>query len=151
LENGEIETWKDVTVDVNSGKRSPTDVIKVPNSRYISMVNKSKEFTTKSCGSLHGRDKSLHHGIMLDTYHYKGKEKPWLQPIETDNLPKTFSEDLQGRGVWLYWLGIANQTLSLSLPSVINSTGRGTSGVLDWKSDRNMLLQPDINLPVPII
>eukprot|EP00980_Cylindrotheca_fusiformis_P008152 scaffold1727_cov133-Cylindrotheca_fusiformis.AAC.55 len=149
LENGEVDTWAEVTSNVNYW-RNRTNVVGLADGKYIGIVNKSKSDDFRICGSLHGRDPSELHGLALDTYHYKGKDKPWLQPIHANEIPPTYTTDLQGRDVWLYWLGQANRTLNLRIPNVLEVHGRGPT-MLDWTSDRNMLLNPTVEIPVPVL
>jgi hypothetical protein len=150
LENGNVDTWNEVTSNVGFW-RNRTNVVNLANDKkYIAIVNTSNDYSSRACGSLHGRESNVLHGLALDTYHYKGKDKPWLQHIQAEDIPSTYSGDLEGRNVWLYWLGEANKTLNLYLPSVMmDMNGRGPT-TLDWTSDRNMLLQPGVELPVPI-
>ena len=170
LENGEIDTWRDISSWTDEDKViNKVNPIKVTKNQYIALVNKSKayqinnnnnnnNYNTGCRGHLHGRNKGTIKGLALDMYHYKGKEKPWLEPIIADSIPATYSTNLKGRDVWLYWLGVANTTLGIKLPDRIDisSSSSSSSGgdgrgptVLDWKSDRNMLLQPGIELPRP--
>ena len=149
--NGDIETWQQVgrPSEQQQQQIDSLNIIAVPaQNKHIAMIKREPYPENLVCGSLHGRNPDEFRGMNLDVYHYKGKEKPWLQTITSADIPTAYSTSLEGRDAWLYWLGVANRTWNLQLPSTIEQTGMGPS-VLDWTSDRNMILQPHIQLPSP--
>ena len=144
--NGTVVTWNRVLYPkVKEYRRRRFKVIKINNPEtnkgtFIVPVKLIERPGWKGCG---GRIGNSWNGIKLtnppysDQLHYV-RNKPWDEPIIASEIPTQ----------WLYWLGAANRSMGLNLPSMFpNASKRVYSGV----SMEEQLFVPDIELPVPLL
>lgn len=103
----------------------------------------------------------------LYNLHYNGSKKPWRFAITPNKIPPVLDVATIGiqRPYWLHWLGVANRTFDLQLPSRIapgeGSSGSTTSSATQAKvgnplgyaglRDENVLFHRDTDIPRPYL
>ena len=87
--------------------------------------------------------------FLADWFHFTGggARKPWKQPI-------THSQTHNSRGAirgmtdfWMYYLGQANETKQLDMPSVIGKTGGKPAGKKEGKEDDQLFVGGGVEVP----
>jgi hypothetical protein len=167
FQTGEVLTWKDVTYNETYWKTAnetnsrmggaghfpvATTVVNekgVEEEHYVAIVDKFMP-PWKSCGQYFGRSEPV---PIVDMYHYGASSKPWMRTITTETIPKEFSSNnFEGSDVWLYYLGSANRSFGLNLPSVLLASNNKTMGNPSQfrKNDLMQLLHPSIRIPRPM-
>jgi hypothetical protein len=141
---GEVHTWQEVP---SSSLPNVSNVFEVSNHTFITRANKSRPFR-KGCGMLLGRNRIDENPPFSDSFHFTGRGKPWRQTINAALIPTSLNSTLGASDVWRYWLGQANRTFGLELPSHIKISKGYAAGAFDmW--DYDQLLRPEIELPIP--
>jgi hypothetical protein len=140
-----IDTWQEVTSNVEYWRTLKKKVIEVSGHRYIAMVNRTKSWNN---GPLYGKGRKNEDGLMGDFYHFAGGFKPWSKGIQAENIPSVYNVSaMDPLEIWLYFLGEANRTLALNLPSFFaRFKGYPLGNGLDAKT----LLDPIIEIPKPL-
>ena len=96
-------------------------VADAPNGKYVAEVEERKRALQSGCvGPVHNRPPRF--APFTDFFHKAGKHKIWGTSIKANKIPSVYNESLAQEQIWLYWLGEANRTLRLNLPSFINCT-----------------------------
>ena len=144
---GKTDTWREVTGNVDYWRKQAVPVFGVKDNRFIAKV-RSEFVDLRGCGGpkLNRRGAYAKIPPFRDFYHFAGGGKPWNQPIVAQDVPSNYSSAVKGRDVWMYWLGEANRTLELRLPSRIETAKGNPLGGADAPDH---LLANDIELPVP--
>jgi hypothetical protein len=141
-----IETWQEVTSNVEYWRTFNKKVIEVSSNRYIAMVNQTKSLWNN--GPLYGSGGKYEAGLMGDFYHFAGGGKPWSKGIRAENIPSVYNvSSMRPQEVWLYFLGEANRTLALNLPSFL---AKFKGYPLGTGLDAKTLLDPIIEIPKPL-
>jgi hypothetical protein len=142
---GEVHTWQEVPSSWPS--KNVSNVFEVSNDTFITLTKKFRPFR-KGCGMLLGRSRIERFPPFIDSFHFAGPKKPWLQPINATLIPSSLNSTLGAQDVWRYWLGLANRTFRLELPPIMNILAGSPLGEFN-RSDYDQLLRPEIELPVP--
>ena len=144
-----IQTWREVTEDAECW-RNRTNVIAVDGGKFLAKVDEDRNSVIKGCGGPPlGREGRWSRAVPYsDFYHFAGGQKPWNQPIFASDIPtsRDFLKDpiAVGRQFWTYFLGQANLTLELELPSEIVVSKGNPLGYADPGKD---LFHDDLEFP----
>jgi hypothetical protein len=135
----QVQTWQEVT----HSRQSNSNIVAASGQRYTAIVNKT-EYKSKTCMTTKG--------WKLSNLHYNGNGKPWNKPILSEDIPDSYSKSLngrdKGRGIWLFWLGMANRTKDLQLPSAMLFLNKSTPAGFS-SGDKSVLFRPEVEVPKP--
>lgn len=138
---GSVETWR----QVSSLAAAHPNAIRVDNDHLIAHVQ-TQHNILQGCGGLpYGRKGDYaKYAPYSDYLHFNGIRKPWIKPIDANFLPKRLDQVATARHVWLYYLGRANRTYGLNLPSVLKLRVGNPLGPASTPED---LFLPNVTLP----
>jgi len=145
ISNNIYLTYREV-VDVTPNFKS---VHKNSTNHMISFCANKTQPLILTCPGGDGTGKPSSKGTLSQTiHHFPGGYKPWGQGgITVNTTDKRLFSELSSRDKWRYYLSEANRTYSLNLPSRLKMTAKHPSG---GKIGANVLLSPDVEIPVPI-
>jgi hypothetical protein len=96
----------------------------------------------------------------LYNFHFNGNKKPWRNDITVDQIPQILEDwtTATQHEFWFYWLGVANQTLDLRLPSIIRyggerekESGKKHGNPLFYDKNQDLLFAQDLVIPRPFV
>jgi hypothetical protein len=131
----QVQTWQEVT----HSRQNNSNIVAASGQRYTAIVNKTK-FKSKTCLTMKGWN--------LSNLHFNGNGKPWNKPILSEDIPDSYSESFEGRDIWLFWLGMANRTKDLQLPSAMLFLSKSTPAGFN-NGDKSVLFRPEVEVPKP--
>jgi hypothetical protein len=116
---GIVKTWSQITNNITVWI-TKADVYTVTGGKFVANTNRRSWDSTLTCGGPRlGRGKHALQPPHSDFLQLGGWQQPWYIPIAAPDVPKHSSDVRFSRDFWMYWLGQANRTLALNLPSAI--------------------------------
>ena len=151
LANAKVNQWR--TIPFEEGRKRQQqkkggDVFPM-NEKYYLERTQFKKALNGQCGDALGR---YYHSASLqkDFYHYVANLKPWLDPIHASDIPTSLPEKKSSQQVWLYWLGMANRTWDLHLPSTLSLEGIERAPLPYDSKDDSLFTDASLELPIPM-
>lgn len=154
-----VESWKDITHEIDRWSYKNITIIPVDD-RYLGMVD-VKVGKLTGCGIETSRRGYTDFPPYSEFHHYAGGKKPWNRPLLSNDAPKSLADakkrgkaevdkrlrhNLKQQAIWFYYLGKANETFNLELPSNI-TVSQGNP--LGYGPQPNELFNPKLVLPRP--
>lgn len=164
LDIAKMETWQQVDQDwstkhpnstahkIRVNNKEDKYIAKVAGRQYVGPRNQFlRKHDLHGCGMpLYDRRDWASLTPFSDFYHFAGGQKPWKDPILSQDVKQNASEFETGRDVWLHALYKANVSLGLGLASNITLTIKGNPLGGGDPFERPHLLEPDLELPQPM-
>lgn len=160
----EIGNWSDISYRVNTAweetNEVPPDGFNTTNLSWAFLSNgrwATPRVNTVPWTSVPCFNRRTNRGgqTPVQMEHFAGSSKPWRNSVTSEMIPLEINDFTvaSSTDLWFYWLGVANRTWDLQLPSVL-AEAKGTRFnpmPYDGGRNKNVLLGDEVELPRPIL